>query len=99
MTPSLSTVLTAILAILVFGALILIHEFGHFVAAKKFGVRVNEFAIGMGPTVWSAQRGETLYALHLFPVGGFVSMEGEEDHEVVVGTWIALDLGRGSGLD
>ncbi len=81
MTPSLSTVLTAILAILVFGALILIHEFGHFVAAKKFGVRVNEFAIGMGPTVWSAQRGETLYALHLFPVGGFVSMEGEEDQE------------------
>ena len=77
----MSTVLTAILAILVFGALILIHEFGHFVAAKKFGVRVNEFAIGMGPTVWSAQRGETLYALHLFPVGGFVSMEGEEDQE------------------
>ena len=77
----LNTLLTAIIAIFVFGTLILIHEFGHFIAAKKFGVKVNEFAIGMGPTVWSTQKGETTYALRALPVGGFVSMEGEEEGE------------------
>ena len=77
----MNTLLTAIIAIFVFGTLILIHEFGHFIAAKKFGVKVNEFAIGMGPTVWSTQKGETTYALRALPVGGFVSMEGEEEGE------------------
>ena len=77
----MNILLTAVVAIFVFGALILIHEFGHFIAAKKFGVKVNEFAIGMGPTVWSTQKGETTYALRVLPVGGFVSMEGEEEGE------------------
>ena len=77
----MNILLTAVIAIFVFGALILIHEFGHFIAAKKFGVKVNEFAIGMGPTVWSTQKGETTYALRALPVGGFVSMEGEEEGE------------------
>lgn len=77
----MNILLTAVVAIFVFGALILIHEFGHFIAAKKFGVKVNEFAIGMGPTVWSTQKGETTYALRALPVGGFVSMEGEEEGE------------------
>lgn len=68
-----------IIAILLFGLLIAIHEFGHFITAKLFGVRVNEFAIGMGPALISRQRGETLYALRAFPVGGFCAMEGEDD--------------------
>lgn len=68
-----------IIAILLFGFLIAIHEFGHFITAKAFGVRVNEFAIGMGPAIFSRQKGETLYALRVFPVGGYCAMEGEED--------------------
>ncbi len=68
-----------IIAILLFGFLIAIHEFGHFITAKAFGVRVNEFAIGMGPAIVSRQWGETLYALRALPVGGFCAMEGEED--------------------
>ena len=79
MIIDLNTLVTVILAILVFGSLILIHELGHFLAAKKCDVKVNEFAIGMGPTVFSTQRGETTYALRAFPIGGFVSMEGEDD--------------------
>ncbi len=66
-------------AILIFGVLIGVHELGHFLAAKACGVRVNEFAIGMGPAVWKKQRGDTLYALRAFPIGGFCSMEGEEE--------------------
>lgn len=68
-----------IIAILLFSFLIAIHEFGHFITAKLFGVRVNEFAIGMGPAIFSRQKGETLYALRAFPVGGFCAMEGEDD--------------------
>lgn len=67
-----------LIAVLFFGVIILIHEFGHFIFAKLFGVKVNEFAIGMGPTLFKKQGKETKYALRLFPIGGFVSMEGEE---------------------
>ena len=66
-------------AVLLFGVLIAVHEFGHFFTAKLFGVRVNEFAIGMGPALLSRQKGETLYALRLFPVGGYCAMEGEDE--------------------
>lgn len=66
-------------AILIFGVLIAVHELGHFMAAKACGVRVNEFSIGMGPTLWKKQKGETQYSLRLFPVGGFCAMEGEEE--------------------
>lgn len=66
-----------IIAVLFFGLIILIHEFGHFIFAKLFGVKVNEFAIGMGPTLLKKQGKETKYALRAFPIGGFVSMEGE----------------------
>lgn len=65
--------------ILMFGFLIAIHEFGHFATAKFFGVRVNEFAIGMGPAIWKEQGEETLYSLRLFPVGGYCAMEGEDE--------------------
>ena len=71
--------LYVLLAILLFGVLIAIHEFGHFFTAKLLGVKVNEFAIGMGPALWSRQRGETLYALRAFPIGGYCAMEGEDE--------------------
>ena len=68
-----------LLVIVLFGVLIAIHEFGHFITAKLLGVKVNEFAIGMGPALWTRQRGETLYALRAFPVGGYCAMEGEDE--------------------
>ncbi len=69
---------TVLLAIIVFGILIFIHELGHFIAAKSVGVRVNEFALGMGPVLFKIKKGETQYAIRLLPIGGFVSMEGED---------------------
>lgn len=68
-----------LIAILMFGILIALHEFGHFAAAKLCGVRVNEFAIGMGPLLLHKQGKETEYSLRLFPIGGFCAMEGEEE--------------------
>ena len=68
-----------LLAVLFFGFIIFFHELGHFIFAKLFKVQVNEFAMGMGPTLFKFKKGETKYALRLFPIGGFVSMEGEDD--------------------
>lgn len=70
---------SVILSIIMFLFLILIHEFGHFIIAKKSGIKVNEFAIGMGPKIFSKQKGETLYSVNLFPIGGYCAMEGEDD--------------------
>ena len=72
-------VLLVIIAVLLFGFIIFIHEFGHFMTAKLSGIRVNEFAIGMGPTLFRFQKGETTYALRLLPIGGFCAMEGEDE--------------------
>lgn len=68
-----------IIAILIFGVLIAVHELGHFLAAKAFGVRVNEFSIGMGPTILQTTKGDTSYSLRLLPIGGFCAMEGDEN--------------------
>lgn len=70
---------TILLAVLVFGVLIFIHELGHFLTAKWAGVRVLEFAMGMGPKLFSFTRGETTYSLRIFPIGGFCAMEGEDE--------------------
>lgn len=70
---------TLLVAILVFGFVIFFHELGHFLTAKLSGIRVLEFAIGMGPTLFSRERGGTKYAIRLLPVGGFVMMEGEDE--------------------
>lgn len=67
--------MTIIVAILVFGALVLIHELGHFLVAKAFNTRVYEFAIGMGPTIAKKKKGETTYSIHAIPVGGFVRFD------------------------
>ena len=74
----ISFLISAIKIIFLLGFLIFIHESGHFIVAKLCKVRVNEFAIGFGPTVWKKQGKETKYALRLIPLGGFISMEGEE---------------------
>jgi len=68
-----------VIAILAFGVLIAVHELGHFFAAKAFGVKVEEFALGMGPTIFKKQGKETLYSLRLLPLGGFCAMEGEDE--------------------
>lgn len=65
-------------AILVFGIIIMVHELGHFIAAKCMGVKVNEFAIGMGPKLFKFGKKETQYTLRLFPIGGYCAMEGED---------------------
>ena len=75
----LSWILKLVAALLVFGLIILIHEFGHFIVAKWNKVRVNEFAIGMGPTLCKWGKGETTYSLRLIPMGGFCAMEGEDE--------------------
>lgn len=67
-----------VIAILMFSFLIFIHEFGHFITAKLFGVKVNEFAIFMGPRLLHWGKGETEYSLRLLPIGGFCAMEGED---------------------
>ncbi len=71
------SVLSVVLIIIFFGMLIAVHEFGHFIAAKALGVKVNEFAIGMGPKLLSKEKGDTLYTWRAFPIGGFCAMEGE----------------------
>ena len=73
------TILYLLIAIVMFGLLIAIHEFGHFLTAKLCGVKVNEFAIGMGPALFKRQKGETLYSLRAFPIGGYCAMEGEDE--------------------
>ncbi len=71
--------MTIIYAIIMFCLLIFIHELGHFMAAKACGVKVNEFALGMGPAIFKKQKGETLYALRAIPIGGYCAMEGEDE--------------------
>ncbi len=66
-----------IVSILLLGVLVTIHEYGHFIVAKKSGILVEEFAIGMGPKLVGVQKGETLYTIRVFPLGGFCKMYGE----------------------
>lgn len=70
-------IIKIIMFILMFALIVLIHELGHFLAARFFKVKVNEFAIGMGPKLFSKQVGETLYSIRALPLGGFCSIEGE----------------------
>ena len=75
----LTIVLLALIGIFLFGFVIFFHELGHFLLAKAGKIRVNEFSIGMGPKLFSFQKGETAYSLRLFPIGGFCAMEGEDE--------------------
>lgn len=71
--------MTIIYAIIMICILIFIHELGHFITAKLCGVKVNEFALGMGPVIVQRQKGETMYSLRAIPIGGFCAMEGEDE--------------------
>ncbi len=71
-------ILGIIVFILVMGLLVMVHEAGHFLVAKKAGILCHEFSIGMGPLIYQKKKGETLYSVRLFPIGGYVSMAGEE---------------------
>ncbi len=71
--------INALKIIFLLGFLIFIHEGGHFIVAKLSKVNVNQFSIGFGPIIWKKQRKETLYSIRLIPLGGFVSMESEDE--------------------
>ena len=71
--------MTIIYALIMFCILIFIHEFGHFIAAKKCDVQVNQFALGMGPAIFKKKKGETEYSLRCLPIGGYCAMEGEDE--------------------
>ncbi len=71
--------LTAVLAVLLFGIMIFPHELGHFFVAKLCQVQVNQFSLGFGPAIFKKQKGETLYAIRIIPLGGYCAMEGENE--------------------
>ena len=77
--PNWTTIGQALIFLLVLGVLVIFHEFGHFIFAKRFGVRVTDFAVGFGPTLWSTKRGDTTYRLNLLPLGGYCKMVGEDE--------------------
>ena len=83
----ISFIINAIKIIFLLGFLIFIHEGGHFLVAKLCKVKVNEFAIGFGKTIWQKQGKETKYAIRMIPLGGFVSMEGEVESSDVEGSF------------
>ena len=85
----MNVLLTTVAAIVIFAVLIFIHEFGHFAVAKLTGVRVNEFALGMGPKIFSRKKGDTLYSLRAIPIGGFCAMEGENEDTQTEGSFSA----------
>ena len=73
-----------IVFIFVMGLLVLVHEGGHFLMAKKAGILCYEFSIGMGPVIYQKKKGETVYSIRAFPIGGYVSMAGEEVEDDVL---------------
>lgn len=79
-------ILTLIIFVLILSFLIIIHELGHFTAAKKAGLLVHEFGLGLPPKIWGKKYGETEYTLNALPIGGFVKIEGEDPSESVTGS-------------
>jgi regulator of sigma E protease len=75
----LEKIIVGIITLLIFGIVVLIHEFGHFIFAVKSGVLVEEFAIGMGPKIFGIKKGETLYTIRALPLGGYCKMLGEDE--------------------
>lgn len=78
----MQTLINIIVFILILGIVVLVHELGHFLTAKFFGVYCAEFSIGMGPKLFSKKFGETEYEIRALPIGGFVSMAGEADNDI-----------------
>lgn len=89
-------IVTIITFIIVFGILVIVHEFGHFYFAKKAGILVREFSVGMGPKAVAFRRNATTYTLRFLPIGGYVRMAGvadDEDEELKPGTPVSLQIG------
>lgn len=80
MAFTFSTVETILAFLIVLGILVIVHEFGHFIVAKLVGVKVEEFAVGFPPRLFSKKKGETEYSINLIPLGGYVKMLGELEH-------------------
>ena len=78
----MQTLINIVVFILILGIVVLVHELGHFLTAKSFGVFCSEFSIGMGPKLFSRKIGETEYEIRALPIGGFVSMAGEADNDI-----------------
>ena len=70
--------ITAIVFVLILGILIFVHELGHFVMAKRTGIKVEEFGFGFPPRIWGIKKGETIYSINWLPLGGFVKIKGEQ---------------------
>ena len=70
---------SVIVTVIAFGIMVILHEAGHFFVAKRMGVTVHEFSVGMGPLLFKWIKGETQYSLRLLPLGGYVKLEGEEE--------------------
>lgn len=85
---------TAILAVILFAVMIFPHELGHFLAARAVGVQVNEFSFGMGPAIWKKEKNGTLYAVRVFPIGGYCAMEGEDDDSDHEGSFSSKTAGQ-----
>lgn len=83
-----------IFVVIMFEILIMTHEFGHFYTARKTGVVVEEFAVGMGPALIKKEKNGTVYSLRIFPIGGFVSMEGETETTITPGSFGARSTGQ-----
>ncbi len=78
---------TVLFALLIFSLIVFVHELGHFLAARVFGVTVHEFAIGMGPQIFSKSKNGTKYSIRIIPIGGFCSMEGENEQSESKGSF------------
>lgn len=74
----MSIIITAVVFVLIFSVLVLVHEFGHFIMAKRAGIKVEEFGFGLPPRLWGKKKGETIYSINWIPFGGFVRMLGED---------------------
>ena len=84
--------MSIIVSMLVFGVVIMIHEFGHFIMAKASGIKVNEFSIGMGPQLYGKTVGDTEYSIRALPIGGFVAMEGEDEESDAEGSFSSVPV-------
>lgn len=77
----MSFFLTAIVFILIFSVLVLVHEWGHYIVAKKSGIKIEEFGFGLPPRIWGVRKGETIYSINAIPFGGFVRLLGEDGND------------------
>ncbi len=94
----LTTISTIVASIVIFSLMVFSHEFGHFITAKKSGVKVEEFSIGMGPKIVSWERSDTSYSIRAFPIGGYVKMLGEDGYAEGEGSFHNKSIGKRLGI-